>query len=293
MKPRWNITAKAVVMAGNKGPAARKALWRGALPALCCAALSCGAFLFSCDTSFPDTSAPNEEGPVQAGEEPAGGPLSGLAGTCWWWPSLQLFFISDDRVMLYSTGSYYPAPGAPFRYRYPAPGYAYSYTYDAAAGTGSVAGLGEYPGGGLGDFTLGPDNQSLNFTDYKGYGHSAGFATLRPPPAGAYRLDSLPAAPGAADLAGTVWAGTVPGTSLGGFSGNPVILHFTGDSTVYVTRTYDVDTEEEKRRLFSYSLDGETWTIAGIGSFNLDAGAGALSFADFPGAGGLVCGRIQ
>jgi hypothetical protein len=221
-------------------------------------------------------------------EEPAVNPPSSLVGTCWWWPSLQLFFISDNRVMLYSTGSYYPNSSVPFKYTYPGPGYAYPYTYDETAKTGSIGDLGEYTGGALGDFTISPDNQRLDFTDYKRYGHSASFITVRPAPQGGYQFSDLP--PGLKD---TVWMGTIPGTSLGSFTGNPLILHFTSASQVYVTRTYDVDTDAEKQRFFEFSVNGLKGTIGGIGNFTIDATANTIAFADFPGAGSVACKRIQ
>jgi hypothetical protein len=238
-----------------------------------CAALFCAAFFLSCDSSVPDR------------EEPPGGDSS-LVGTVWWWPSLQLFFISSDRVMLYSTGGYYQ--NSTFAYTCPAPGYAYSYTYNPAARTGRIADLGEYSGGDLGGFTVSADKQSLDFANYKSYGHGANFVTLRPAPAAAYRFDSLPSG-----LANTVWLGTIPGTSLGGFSGNPVIIHFTDGAQVYVTRTYDVDTDAKKRRLFGFSVSGPAGTINDIGGFAIDAAANAITFNNFPGAGKTVFNRIQ
>jgi hypothetical protein len=190
--------------------------------------------------------------------------------------------------MLYSTGPYYPNASAPFKYTYPAPGYAYSYTYDETAKTGNIGDLGEYTGGALGDFTVSADNQSLDFANYKSYGHGANFAVLRPAPQEDYHFDSLPSG-----LNGAVWLGVMPGTSLDGFAGNPLVIHFTSANQVYVTRTYDVDTDAEKRRLFEFSVNGLTGTINGIGDFVIDADANTIVFADFPGAGSVTCKRIQ
>lgn len=190
--------------------------------------------------------------------------------------------------MLYSTGSYYPNPDAPFKYTYPAPGYAYSYAYDERSKTGRIDDLGEYTGGALGDFAVSADGQRMDFANYKSYGHGAGFVALRPAPQEGYGLRELP--PGLND---TVWMGVIPGTSLGGFAGNPLIIHFTSATQVYVTRTYDVDTDMEKQRLFEFSVNGPEGTIIGIGAFAIDATANTIAFADFPGAGGVTCKRIQ
>jgi formylglycine-generating enzyme required for sulfatase activity len=204
--------------------------------------------------------------------------LTSLVGTCWWWPSLQLFFISNDRVMLYSTGSYYPYAGYPFQYTSPAPGYAYSYTYDSSQKKGRISSLGEYSGGDLGDFTITADNQSLDFTNYKSYGHGADFETLRPARDKGYVFGAVPA-----NMGGTIWMGTAPGTSLGGFTGNPVIIQFNDNGTAYITRTYDVDTEAKKKRLYTLTRSGDTGNIEDIGSFTIDP-AGTITVANFDGS---------
>jgi hypothetical protein len=224
-----------------------------------------------------------------APEAEAPDPLGSLAGTYWWWPSLQLFFISEDRVMLYSTGAYYPYSGYPFKYKYPAPGYAYSYAWNPQTKRGSIADLGEYSGGGLGSFRYFADTETLYFPDYKGYGHGADFKTLRPAPAAGYRLEPLPAG-----LNGTVWAGTIPGTAIGGYTGSLVIIHFTASDQVYVTRTYDVDTDGEKQRLYTFSAGGAAGTINGIGGFTINSAGNAIVFPQFPFTpGNAVFDRIQ
>ncbi|MDR2500361.1 MAG: Ig-like domain-containing protein [Treponema sp.] len=220
-------------------------------------------------------------------------PLPSLAGTYWWWPSLQLFFISEDRVMLYSTGAYYPYAGHPFKYTYPAPGYAYSYTYNPDAKTGSIDDLGEYSGGSLGRFRIDGDNQTLVFPDYKSYGHGADFKTLRPAPSPARQFAALPSPARPSDLNGTVWTGTAAGSAIGGYAGTLVIIHFTSASQVYVTRTYDVDTEEEKQRLFTFALRDGLWTIEGLGTFTLNAAAHTIAFGEASGLGSMVCVRVN
>lgn len=216
-----------------------------------------------------------------------------LTGTYWWWPSLQLFFISDDRVMLYSTGPYYPYSGYPFHYNYPAQGYAYSYTYNPATKRGSINDLHEYNGGPLGSFKYQPEKEMLFFPNYKGYGHGADFKTLRPAPAAGYSFRSLP--PG---LHGTIWQATVPGTGFGDYDGYLVLLHFYNNADypnkVFVSRTYDVDTDAEKQREYSFSVSGAAGTITGIGGFTIDASANTIAFPSFPGIpGNTVFERIQ
>jgi hypothetical protein len=216
-----------------------------------------------------------------------------LAGTYWWWPSLQLFFISPDRVMLYSTGAYYPYEGSPFRYTYAAPGYAYSYTYNPLTKSGRINDIGEYTGGSLGDFIITADNQNLYFSNYKSYGHDADFVTLRPAPAEGYSFSPLPDVLQPSDVRDTLWAGTAPGADFGTWTGSLIIIHFTSESGVYVTRTCNVVTGQEKQRFFTFSLTGAAGNIGGIGDFTIAGAEGTLTFADFPGAGNVVFSRIR
>jgi uncharacterized protein YjdB len=214
-------------------------------------------------------------------------PLPSLTGSCWFWPSLQLYFISSDRVMLYSVGGYYPYQGSPFQYNYPAQGYAYSYTYDSAKKTGYIKDMGEYSGGDLLAFEIPPDNQDLYFPNYKSYGHSANFTTLRPAPAGGYTLAPLPGSPSAANMTGTLWKGEISGTDFGGIAPgkHPVFIYFDTAAHAYITRTYDVDTTAEKLREFSYTCVDGTGTINNdVGTFTVQSAANTLTFTDFPAA---------
>lgn len=215
-----------------------------------------------------------------------GGPAS-LAGSYWWWSStsLQLFFVSEDRVLLYSISDYYPYEGYPFHYTYPAPGYAYSYAYNAERKTGNIGDLHEYSGGALGRFAISGDSQTLTFPNYKSYGHGAEFTTLRPAASAGYGvITPLPASPQVADMDGTVWLGTVPGNAPGG-QGNLVILYFYAEtSSVYVTRTWDIDKDsaEDTRRKFEFSVNSGGGNIPGVGAFTFNGAKDRITFAAFP-----------
>jgi hypothetical protein len=225
--------------------------------------------------------------------------LPGLAGTFWFWSSLQLYFISENRVMLTSADGYYPFDGSPFQYTCPAQGYAYSYTYDPAAKTGSIKDLKEYTGGGLLAFEIPPDRRYLHFPNYKGYGHSADFAALRPPPPDGFTFTrTLPASPSATELAGTIWMGTIPGTDITPTDGtapapgidparHPIVIYFDSATRAYITRTCDVDTEAEKQREFGFTCTAGTGIIdRGIGAFTVQSAANTITFAAFPGSEG-------
>jgi hypothetical protein len=217
-------------------------------------------------------------------------PFPTMVGSFWFWPSLQLYFISPERVMLTSCGGYYPySEGSPFRYYYPAQGYSYPYTYDPEKKTGHIYDNMQEYGYGLLGFSLPPDNHDLYFANYKSYGHSADFFAVRPPPPGGFVFEkTLPAAPSAADMAGSVWMGEISGTDFGGIAPgkHPVIIYFDSDTHAYITRTYDVHTEKEKRRKFGFSCANGAGVIDhGIGAFTVQSAANTITLENFPGAG--------
>jgi hypothetical protein len=235
---------------------------------------------------------------LDSDSDDGGGPAS-LAGTYWWWSStsLQLFFVSEDRVLLYSISSYYPYEGYPFRYTYPAPGYTYSYAYNPEKKTGSIGDLHEYSGGPLGRFAISGDSQTLTFPNYKSYGHGADFTTLRPTASAGYgAINPLPPSPQTADMDGTMWLGAVPGSAPGG-QGNLVILYFYAETnSVYVTRTWDIDKDsaEDTRRKFDFSVNSGVGSIPGVGAFVFNDAKDRMTFAAFPKTeDGAVLSRVR
>ncbi|MDR0552269.1 MAG: hypothetical protein LBG72_09720 [Spirochaetaceae bacterium] len=274
------------------------------------------ALFASCEGADKDEEQASQETPgggEQDGETPdapvfpATFPQS-LVGTYWYWPSLQLFFISEDRVALYSAGAYYPYSGYPFLYTYNTPGYAYSYTWKPGAKSGSINDLGEYQGGHLGSFKLreksGESDAELYFPNYKGYGHGADFNRIRPAPAGGFEYGALPPT-----LVNTVWMAEIPAAARtvpagaaapggGAGGGSLIILAFVKyDDTpaqAYITRTWNTVTEAQKRRVFDFSVDGTAGNIEGIGNFTVvDGGSDSVSFEDFAGEGSLRFTRIN
>jgi hypothetical protein len=248
---------------------------------LCLLAALAALFFCACDTGVTGGEEEEEEALVEAPES--------LAGTYWFWPSLALFFVSEDRVVLFSVGGYYPYPDHPFPYTYPAPGYAYSYTWNPQKRNGSVKDLGEYTGGDLGAYRISGDMQTLKFAIYKSYGHSADFITLRPRATNGYgAMTPLPSPPAAAALDGTVWVGTSPGITpetVPGGQGYLITLYFT-ENSVYVTRTWDIDKSNtaDTQRLFDFTVsgDGSGGEIIGVGVFTFNAAKNVIHFDNFP-----------
>jgi hypothetical protein len=212
-------------------------------------------------------------------------PFPDLTGSFWFWPSLQLYFISENRVMLTSCGGYYPYQGSPFQYNYPAQGYSYPYTYNPETKIGHIYDNRQEYGNGLLEFSLPPDNHDLYFANYKSYGHSADFFAVRPPPPGGFTFNkTLSDSPSAANMTGTAWMGEISGTDFGGIvpGKHPVIIYFDTATRAYITRTYDVDTDAEKKREFSYTcVDGEG-SINGVGTFTVQSSQNTITFIDFP-----------